>query len=179
MRVVRAWPAAYVPAHRPRVLDGWPRVTVDNYDYRALADVGDDVISMDWDQAVDLADLRRFAANARRSPDEVLVAPTLIWQDGDAVLPDGPKWNVKRFHPGMTSLYWLEEGSERCNLFGFGVIYLPQSLIKRFLAGRPGAVMDDTTFAVWHYQEVRPEARVDWTVRPVHLHYPIPDGGII
>jgi len=178
MRVVRAWPVAYVPEHRPRVLDGWPRIPVDNYDYRGLADLGD-VITLDWDQAIDLADLRAFAGRAAAHPDDVLIAPTRIYMDGDAVFPGGPVWNVKRYAPGMTTLRWMEEGEPSAHLFGFGMVYLPHALIKRFTAERPGAAMDDTSFSTWHHLEVRAEARVDWATRPVHLHYPVPEGGLL
>ena len=32
----------------------------------------------------------------------------------------------------------------------------------------------DVSFSVWHYNNVRPDARVCWHVRPVHLHFDPP-----
>jgi hypothetical protein len=177
MLVVRAWPD-HPPAGRARVEDGWPRVAVDNYDYRGLAALGENVISLDWDTAVSPEDLRAFAARAAADPERPLVGPCRLYQDGTVNLPQ-PMWNVKRFNPGFVTLRYVEEGEPSCHLFGFGMVYLPHVLITKFIAANPGRIMDDTSFSGWHHHNIEPETAIDWTVRPVHLHFEIPAGGRI
>src|SRR6266702_5458872 len=90
MIVVRAWPGQPPPG-RPHVIDGWPRVPVDDYDYRALAGHGD-VISMDWDTAASREQLVEFARQAAAHPGQVLVAPMRMYGRDPA-----GSWNLARF----------------------------------------------------------------------------------
>ena len=174
MIVARAFPERTYPGYRPHVIDGWPRVPVDDYDYRGLADLGDDVIVMDWDVAISLEDLHLFAEHAAAHPGDVLAGANRLYKDG------GPEWvwAASRYNtPEKQSMRWLEEGEPTCHLFGFGLAYLPQLLIKQFIAEHPGHLMSDVDFAGWHYNRVRQEVPVDWSVHPVHLHFEIPEGG--
>jgi hypothetical protein len=177
MRVVRAWPDS-PPQGRPYVSDAWPRVPVDNYNYAGLASLGDDVITLDWDIAVDLADLERFAARARRDPQVPLVAPCRLYCDGAAPIPGGPLWNARVYEAGGRSLRYVAEGEPVCHLFGFGMTYLPAVLLGRFLRDYPGGPLDDTSFSGWQYR-TSGLTELDWSVYPVHLHYPVPPGGVL
>jgi hypothetical protein len=181
MIVVRAWPDAPPPG-RPYAVDDWPRVPVDSYDYRGLAATDDGtspgVISMDWDTAAGIDDLRRFAAHAAETPDEPLTAPVRLYCDGPYDMPE-PKWNAKLYNRGFVTLRYVTEADPACHLFGFGLVYLPYSLIGGFMVANPGKAMDDTSFSGWYSGGAGSprETRIDWSVRPVHLHYNVPAGG--
>lgn len=173
MLVVRAWPSPeHAPADRPRVVDGWPRVIVNDHDYSGLAALREDVISLDWDIAVSREDLAAFARRAEADPGRVRVAPFPLYNAGD------PVWSAERYNPGEQSVRRVSEGDASCHLFGFGMVYLPHALVAAYLAACP-APMYDMNFSGWHYRAVRREVPVDWAVRPVHLHYPVPSGGRI
>jgi hypothetical protein len=168
--VVRAWPTEVAPGYRPHVIDGWPRVPVTRFDYApGLLDAGDDLIVLDWDVAVDLDDLRRFAGRARGlgSP---LVGPNKLFGDVE------PVWAFKRYI-GRDAMRWCTESDESCHLFGFGFVYLPRDLLVAWAADNPGEVLDDMTFSGWHYRHVAEEVPIDWSVRAVHVHYEVPEGG--
>lgn len=176
MKLVRAWPTN--PPARPHVIDDAMRVAVDDYDYSGLADVGDDVISLDWDIAVSREDLAVFAALARRAPRRVLVAPYLIYPDSRRGM-QAPTWAAKRYINAGGQTRYVDEGETHCHLFGFGMVYLPHELLRGFVdtfAGRladGSMVMDDISFSGWHYRNVDQEAELAWQVRPAHLHYDI------
>ena len=170
MLVVRAWPE-HPPAGRPHVVDGWRRVPVDDYDYRGLAGAGQNLISLDWDTAVAIEDLREFASCAAASPAQVLVAPVRTYYG-----PHPGQWNLATWdgqvYPGTG------DPPASADLFGFGMVYLPAAMIAGFIAGRPGDPMVDQSFAAWHYINHGP-ASVHPSVRPVHLHYPQAQTGVL
>lgn len=170
MKLIRSRPSRPRP-DRAYVVDSAQAVTVDHYDYRGLADVGDDVIQLDWDIAVAKQDLREFAARARCTPDRVLVAPYPIYPDTRPGLP-GITWPFRRY-VGPDRLRYVREGEPFCHLFGFGMVYLPRNLIAGFCADHPDANFDDNAFAGWHYRNVREEVPIEWDIRPVHLNYDI------
>jgi hypothetical protein len=161
-------------------------VPVDNYDYRPLLHTAvstspGGVISMDWDTAAGIDDLRRFAAHAAERPDEPLTAPVKLYCDGPYDMP-GPQWNAKLYHPGFVTLRYVTEDDPACHLFGFGLVYLPYALIAAFAEAWPGKAMDDTSFSGWYSHGLSGtprETRIDWSVRPVHLHYNVPAGGCL
>jgi hypothetical protein len=145
------------------VVDGWPRVPVDDYDYRALAGQGD-VICMDWDTAVGLEDLTRFAREAAAAGGNALVAPVRTYY--------GPR-------PGQWNLTWADgrivgehERPAMAFGFGFGLVYLPHHLIASYIEAHPGERLTDPVFSSWHLEATGRGVRVCWSVRPVHLHYP-------
>ena len=171
MLVVRAWPS-HPPAGRPHIVDGWRRVPVDDYDYRGLCALGADVVSMDWDTAVSREDLALFCAAAAGSPSRVLVAPMRNYRATPA------PWNLVRYTPGGN--YESVEPGEQAHLFGFGMVYLPAALLAGWDAAHgEGAKMTDQAFAAWHHETVSMTVDIDWRVRPVHLHYPEAQTGVI
>jgi hypothetical protein len=169
MRLVRSWPSR-PPAGKAHVIDDASRITVDDYDYRELADLGDDVINLDWDIAVAREDLERFALQARAMPARVLVAPYPIYPDTRPGLP-GVTWPMRRYDGG--ELRYVCTGEPSCHLFGFGMVYLPRQLIRGFVEVNPGINFDDTAFAGWLYRETGEEVPIAWDIRPVHLNYRI------
>lgn len=174
MIVVRAWPDSPPPG-RPYVVDSWPRTRVDDYNYVGLADLGDDVIVADWDTAFDLRELQGFADRCR-GVTVPRVVPCLMYQDGDNDLA-GPVWNAKVYERSGQSMRYVAEGEPVCDLFGFGLTYLPHKLIVAFMETWPGKVMDDMSFSGWWYRESGRQTELDWGVRPVHVHYAVPAGG--
>lgn len=177
MRLVRSWPRQ-TPAGRNYVVDDAPRLVNDNYDYRGLVELDDDVIQLDWDTAISREDLETFAALARLAPIRVLVAPVLVYPDSRRGL-FRPVWNLRRYE-GDT-LRYVTEWEPTCHLFGFGMVYLPRDLLVGFADTfaeqlTDGSIrFDDTGFAAWHHRVVDPETAIAWQVRPVHLHYRISD----
>jgi hypothetical protein len=165
VQVVRAWPN-HPPGGRPHVHDDWPRVAVDNFDYRGLIALGDNVINLDWDVAVDLDDLRSFANHAAENPDRPLWGPCKLW--GEPI----PRWCAQTIAPDGSCVNWVTEVDTYCHLFGFGFTYLPHSLMVQYVAENPGTIMSDVTFATWlYYTQGRGEVKIDWSVRGIHIHY--------
>lgn len=173
MRLVRSWPL-HPPAGRGRVEDDAHRLYNDNYEYRGLVELDDDILHLDWDMAVSKEDLQTFAARARKVPDQVLAAPYLIYPDTRPGLP-GPTWSCRRYLDDTKgSTRYIEQGEATCHLFGFGMVYLPRDLIRSFVQAYPaerGITMDDNTFSQWLHLNVQPETELDWDVRPVHLNF--------
>ena len=168
MIIVRAWPYNPVAAGRPHVDDGWLKVPVDDYDYRALAETGEDVLTLDWDTAVSREDLLAFAGHAQARPGRILTAPCRLYRRG---LP--ARWNVSLYDRARPEGFvTAAEGTELVHATGFGMVYLPRDLLAGYVAANPGRPMTDLSFCWWHHHEAEPFLRVDWSVRPVHLHYP-------
>lgn len=169
MKVIRSFPRT-VPAGRNYVIDDCVRFVNDDYDYRGLAAFGDDLIHLDWDTAVSRDDLIAFAKLARQAPDRVLVAPVRVEPGSRAGLGEGV-WNCRNYFNGGMSMRLARPGDAECDLFGFGMLYLPHVVLARFefeWSGRFG----DIEFAGWHQRKYG-RAALTWAVRPVHLHYRI------
>jgi hypothetical protein len=182
MRLIRSWPAN-IPEGRSYVVDDIERFVMgaagDNYDYRHLVDYHDDIVLIEWDIAVGGEQLRRFIDRARAEPDRVRVAPYLLYRGGrDGRSPQVPFYCHRIREPGMRT--WVKGPADTyCHYFGFGLIYLPQALIERFVGemsdhGRFG----DTEFSRWHARQPIGEHRkvpIEWDCHAVHLHYITPE----
>lgn len=177
MKLIRSWPDP-LPQGRNHVVDDAPRMLNSNYSYLGLADIGDDLIQLDWDTAVSREDLTVFAALAREQPDRVLVAPVPVYPDSRRGL-DGTIWNLRRYTDGETRMRYVQTGELTCHLFGFGMVYLPQALIRAFVDAHSADIeagrirFDDSSFAGWHHRNVQAETWIAWQVRPIHVHYRI------
>lgn len=174
MRLLRSWPAR-IPEGRAHVVDDVERLIIDNHHYGPLLDVDDDVLLLEWDIAVGQEDLRRFASLAALQPDRVQVAPYRIYADaynlpGDIWAHrswDGDGIGTVRPNGAMP----VDTGAPFCQLFGLGMVYLPQALIRRYLAGRWSTHFGDVEFSMWHYQHVTHDVPIVWNIHPVHLNY--------
>lgn len=169
MLVVRAWPSR-PPAGRPHVVDGWPRVRVDDYDYSALAALGESVIVMDWDIAISPERLNVFAGLAAMTPDLPFAGAYRLYGAAE------PVWAMRRFD-SAGHLSYCEVSDASCHLFGFGLAYLPGERIEQFVSEHPGQRMDDTTWSGWHYRLTGYQVPIAWDSGAVHLHYDVPPGG--
>lgn len=178
VRLLRSWPAQ-VPAGRSHVVDGIDRLVMAGYDYRVLADVDDDVILLEWDMAAGREDLAEFARQARAEPARVRVAPYRLYMSSGKAQADlrEPVWTHRLFTT-PDRMRFAQPGDEFCHLFGMGMIYLPRPLVLGFLDFLAGMsaerIFDDGTFSQWHYCNVQREVPIAWDVRPVHLHYRLP-----
>lgn len=115
---------------------------------------------LEWDVALDRRGRERFAAHALANPERVHVAPYMLYT------PDGAKQCHR--NAGVP----IADGQPDAEMFGFGCIYLPQTVLDRFWADPPRRAareLTDTVFSDWHRQRFEPAA-VDWSVRPQHLH---------
>ena len=173
MKIIRSWPAD-IPVNRNYVVDNLPKFVMGDYSYRALGDLNDDVLLVEWDMAISKEDLDTFVAHVQERPDRVLVAPYRIYQDTSdpTVFPD-PFWVHRRFVT-PDRMRHVVEGDESCHLWGLGVTYIPRFVIRGFLDAWPGH-FNDASLSGWHWRNVEEETRIAWDVRPVHLHYPIED----
>jgi hypothetical protein len=175
MRLVRSFPAL-VPPGRNYIVDDADRHLNAGYSYRGLVSFGDGLVHLDWDMAVSREDLEAFVDRARQAPQRVLVGPQRVdVGDGRRHLTK-PVWNMRRYVG--RGLEHVQEGDPTCDLYGFGMVYLPHALLAGFEARwrrelDDGSIrFDDTGFAGWATWEQGPAA-IDWQVRPVHLHYRI------
>lgn len=172
MRLIRSFPDP-IPAGRNYVVDDAPRLVNTGYDYRGLVGIGDSVIHLDWDQAISRSDLITFARRARQHPDRVLVGPT---HQREAAGRSGAQWNCMSYQDGGQSLRYVARGDATCDLFGFGMVYLPADLLWQFdedyRAELDAGIIrfNDMSFAGWHHRRIGP-AEIEWDINVVHLHY--------
>ncbi len=174
MKLLRSWPDV-IPPGRGYVVDDIERLVIANHQYRALADVDDDVLLLEWDIAVGKEDLEAIARRAGQRPDRVLVAPYRIY------VPHGI-WAHRTWAgegPGAHGAGPVAERAEFCNLFGLGLVYLPHDLIVGFIESGWARHFGDVQFSMWHYLHVAKEVPIDWAIRPVHLHHPGVDQDVL
>lgn len=160
MRIIRSFPET-VPEGRAWVHDELERFYMSGYDYAGLKRYTEDLILLEWDIAVSPADLERFAAHAAANGDWPLVAPYTI----------GNPEHYAHWRNGMQGLRPIHEHERSCDLFGFGLVYLPAWVIRDCPAGYQGSsIVGDGTLPRWlrSLPQWRP-VPVDWSVRVVHL----------
>lgn len=175
MRLLRSWPAAEPPG-RACVRDSIPRLVISDHEYRPLGDVDDDVLLLEWDIAVGREDLAEFAARAAVTPGRVLVAPYRLYCFSSGRDRPRPVWAHRRYEgdPQTGTLRQAGPDDPSAHLWGLGMTYLPREVIHGFLTDWPGRV-DDVSLSGWHYNHVAREVPITWDIRPVHLHYRVPD----
>lgn len=185
MKLLRSWPKNPPPG-RPHVVDSIPRLEMDNYDYSVLAQLQDDVLLLEWDIAVGKDELVGFARRAAATPNQVLVAPYRHYPEAYGADPSSgfPQYGfaqstwVHRYWSGPADpnmFRFVETGAPWCNLWGFGLTYLPQQVITGYLNARQvDWGFDDTSLSEWHFRFVEQRVPIDWDTRPVHLHYAVP-----
>lgn len=164
----RSWPAAGEPtAGRARVEDSLPRLLMSGCDY-ATAQLPEDepgFCMLEWDVALDRTGRDLFAALAEADPERVLVAPYPIFPVGSTpvVVHKAAESMARVGHRRP-----IEPGQAWAHSFGFGCIYLPQSVLAGWRsAGRQR--MTDATFSDWHIA-AHATVEVTWRVSPQHLH---------
>jgi hypothetical protein len=175
MRLVRSWPAQ-IPEGRAYVVDGIERLVMGgdtpNYDYRCLTELDDDVALIEWDIAVGNDQLARFMARAAAEPDRVRVAPYLLYRSSDPRMP----FYVHRIREAGSRRWVLGPEDTHCQMFGFGLTYLPRQMIVDFVASlKDGEMFSDTTFSRWHMRHAEhPNVAIDWDCHCTHLHADLP-----
>jgi hypothetical protein len=174
MRLVRSWPAA-VPDGRPHVIDGIDRFVMAHYDYRELGDLNDDVVLIEWDIALDRPQLETFLQRAADNPEQVRVAPYLLYP---ASTKAKQAFYCHKIREGVNR--WVTgPDDEVCQMFGFGLVYLPKVMIDGFLQTLiRNRRFSDVTFSHWHWRHAPRQLRnvpIDWDCHAVHLHYDLPE----
>lgn len=138
-----------------RVEDTLARVVVEGYDFAALHRYfHDGVIHLDWDVAVDFADLTTFLLRATERPNGLRIIPYRLYKPTTA--EEGWVWAHDR------------------NPVPFGCIYLPPWILRHWRPVADGQKFNDTTLMLWLRQEYGGEASptiIDTDLRAVHLHY--------
>lgn len=179
MRLIRSWPAT-IPDNRAYVVDGIERLVMTGYDYRCLADIDDDVVLIEWDIAVGRDGLDTFIERAKADPEQIRVAPYKLYR-GTYRLRQPWIWCHRVRDPGMRRFVNGPDDTH-CQMFGFGLIYLPRPLVLGFLThleSNPRAKFGDSEFSRWHMRHGgkgdRKNVPIDWDVPLVHLHYELPE----
>lgn len=180
MKLIRSWPAT-IPEGRSYVVDDIERFVmggeegVPEFDYRGLVRYDEDLVLIEWDIAVGGEQLSRFMARAAAEPHKVRVAPYLLYRGHRPDRPQHPFYCHRVREPGRRKFVTGPE-DQFCHMFGFGLIYLPNALIQRFMAqiGEHGR-FTDTTFSRWHMQKVHTPVPIDWDCHAIHLHYRTPE----
>ena len=177
MRLLRSWPAV-IPEGRAYVVDNLERFVMGGpgdtpFCYRRLVDYDEDIILIEWDIAVGAEQLATFIGRAAAEPDRVRVAPYLLYRR-DRQISHGQPFYVHRIRDGAVRR-WAQPDDTHCQYFGFGLIYLPKDLIRRFVAQmQPRTKFGDSEFSRWHMRNVATHVPIDWECRAVHLHYALP-----
>lgn len=168
MRWVRTWPAK-IPVGRAYVSDLLPRIEMADYKYVPVLEqivvAGEDTVIIEWDLAVSLEDRERFTITCAADPDRVHVAAYPLYPVSTG-LPE-PVWAHRKVGRNPA---WITKGEPWCDLFSFGLVYLPHAIVSKYLATAPEVSSDDL-FSRWHHREGLGIVPVHWNVTPVHLHY--------
>lgn len=180
MRILRSWPRV-VPEGRVGVDDTLEKLVMEDYDYSPLGAVDDDVLLLEWDMLPMQDELHAFMRAATQQQRLLRVAPYPLYH----VDSPGPVWCHRRIT--QTGERWIQWQEPTCDLFSFGLIWLPRDLVRAFLAapaparGRDPRLLPsqgytdtrftDQTFSIWcHFHHQGPAVPVEWDIRPVHLH---------
>jgi hypothetical protein len=180
VKLVRSWPAQ-IPEGRAYVVDDIDKFIMGRdtpqFDYRGLVNLDDDVVLIEWDIAVGGEQLVRFMDRAAAEPDRVRVAPYYLYRGGrDGRSPQHPFYCHRIREPGTRS--WVRGPQDAvCHMFGFGLVYLPADLIRRFVEQmNDKSQFTDTTFSRWHMRNApHRDVPIDWDCHAVHLHYQLPE----
>jgi hypothetical protein len=146
------------------------------YDYRGLADLDDDVVLIEWDIAINGDHLAEFMQRAKAEPGRIRVAPYVLYRRPKRVGRQQIAFCCHRIRT-QTARRWALPIDTHCQMFGFGLVYLPQALIQRFVAQMdPASHFGDSEFSRWHMRNVQPcDVPIDWDLPAVHLHYETPE----
>jgi hypothetical protein len=181
MKLVRSWPAV-IPEGRSYVVDDIPRFIMGNdgdrqYDYRGLVELDADVVLIEWDIAINGDHLAAFMARAKAEPDRVRVAPYVLYRKRSRDSLPQIGFYVHRIRTREARCWARGPQDTHCQMFGFGLVYLPQVLIERFVAQMdPKSHFGDSEFSRWHMRNVTPcDVPIDWDLPAVHLHYNTPE----
>ena len=160
VRILRSFPDDGGPPGRGHIIDGLERFLQPAFDYTGLKRYGEDIVLLEWDIAVSTLDLARFAASVQ-GRDWPAVAPFLS-RDGAHYL----HWRVE----GQDQRP-ITQGEPDCDLFGFGMVYLPWHVIRDYPDGYGGSsVLSDGSLPRWLQEAHGPRpVPVDWSVTVVHL----------
>lgn len=165
MRWVRTWPER-IPPGRSYVVDGLPRIEMSGHDYGpVLAQLDGDTVIVEWDIAVSAEDKARFEDFCLMTPGKVQVAPYRLYP-----VSTNLPWPVWAHRLNWKNPPWIVQGEPYCDLFGFGLVYLPHAVVGSYLVTDPG-VVSDARFSQWHHAAGLGPVPVHWDVRAVHLNY--------
>lgn len=182
MKLVRSWPAV-IPEGRSYVVDDIPRFIMGGegqrqFDYRGLADLDDDVVLIEWDIAIGGRELFMFMARAKAEPEQVRVAPYLLYRNGGQSGRPQVPFYVHRIRT-RDKRSWATPVDTHCQMFGFGLVYLPKAMIQGFVRQMdPKSHFGDTEFSNWYRRNAPEHLRdvpIDWDCHAVHLHYLTPE----
>lgn len=143
------------------VQDAMPKIIMSGQNYKSVTDFGDwpedlpGFCMLEWDIALSPYDRMRFAGEALSDPYKILVAPYLI-----------STTNVHRF---LADGRPIQDKQSWCETFGLGCIYIPQKILREFLAQMDHHGFSDGEFSRWVFKNYG-RTKVTWKVQPQHLH---------
>lgn len=156
-----------IPVGRAYVSDLLPRIEMSDYNYVPVLEQisGKNTVIVEWDLAVSFEDRAAFQRACWSQPDRVHVAPYRLYPVSTNL--SEPVWAHRRVGQQPP---WIYTNERLCDLFGFGLVYLPATVVTRYLATSP-EVTGDSIFSQWHHREGLGPVPVHWDVRPIHLHH--------
>jgi hypothetical protein len=172
----RSWPADPYEGVRAYVMDsdssGIERLYIRLHDLDTASDLpAVSFILIEWDLAVGREDMRLFERLCARQPERVQVAPYRLYPKSTGL--DRTVWAHRTGMEPHTD--WISEREPEADAAGFGLIYLPAAVVRRFQAEVPRdpnyCRFTDTTFSLWHQRAGLGRIPVHWEVQPVHLHW--------
>jgi hypothetical protein len=161
----RTWPST-IPDGRNYVVDRLPKAYMkDNTSYeQVLTNLYESSVLVEWDIVIDPDIVRVFNFHIDSAPDTVHVAPYRLYPTSTKL--EHTVWAHRAFKYGIS--YWIDAGEVRCDLFSFGLVYIPYEIVQ---SAPKEALRNDDVFSNWYHREYGLRTPVHWDVRPIHLHY--------
>jgi hypothetical protein len=171
MRIMRSFPEpGKIPPGRAYVADDLEKLytPVDHggrADFSGLRAVTDDVILVEWDVAVDRANLARFAKLAEGRDWPVVAPHYKLGDDGEL------HW----VHFRRRGSEWrpVFPGEWGCDQFALGLVFLPGGLLAGCPRGDEWSPAAMNEGVIGRYLRGRPDWRpvpIAWDITTVHLH---------
>src|ERR1700733_3447866 len=160
MKILRSFPNETPPPGRGYVVDAIERFPQPAFDYTELKNYGDDLVILEWDIAVSSLDLARFAGRAFGGQWPA-VAPFFNRDTG----------KVMHWRQEETGLRPIWRNEPDCDLFGFGLVYLPWWVIRDYPLGYGGSsILSDGSLPGWLREHAAwKPIPVDWNTTVVHI----------
>lgn len=181
MKWIRSFPQT-IPAGRAYVVDDLPRLLLTDYDYTPLGALDDDICLIEWDMAISREMREDFALYARGAGEKPLVAPYRLYEAREQ-----PVYAHRLLSASGEESWVANERDCYADYIGLGLVYLPRTLIRGFLAapapargrspflpseaGYNDLRFTDQTLSIWLRHTQGRRTRIAWDVRPIHLHY--------
>lgn len=125
---------------------------------------------LDWDIVISREDVEKWEDAVKKNPGDVLVAPCKLYPCSTGLAT--AVYNCRVFD-GKGGAKWINSHDRQryADFVGFGMIYFPEWVLSYYHENEQYKnVLTDASFSDWHQKAMRDPIRVEWSVRPIHLH---------